>query len=126
MLCDKFLLIVNSSCVQIRIQSAIEQEPDYLAAAYQGKLLFGTIDCFLLWRLSRGQIHATDITNAARTLLFDINETRWDQELLDLFNMPSSMLPRVVENNKTLGFTAPGFFKESLPILAMIGDQQAA
>jgi glycerol kinase len=94
--------------------------------AERGELLFGTIDCFLLWRLTGGRVHATDATNAARTLLFDIHRGVWDEELLRLFRIPAAMLPEVRDNAGHFGETAPGLFGTALPIAGMAGDQQAA
>lgn len=94
--------------------------------AQQGELLFGTIDSYLIWRLTQGAVHATDITNASRTLLFNIHTTTWDEELLQLFNIPSAMLPTVLENCADFGFVDAALFGEPLPILAVMGDQQAA
>jgi glycerol kinase len=94
--------------------------------AERGELLFGTIDCFLLWRLTGGRVHATDATNAARTLLFDIHRGVWDEELLRLFRIPAAMLPEVRDNAGHFGETAVGLFGTALPIAGMAGDQQAA
>jgi len=94
--------------------------------AERGELLFGTIDCFLLWRLTGGRVHATDATNAARTLLFDIHRGCWDEDLLRLFRTPAAMLPEVRDNAGSFGETAPGLFATALPITGMAGDQQAA
>ena len=96
------------------------------ARAERGELACGTIDSFLLWRLTGGQAHATDATNASRTSLFDIREGRWDQELCDLFRVPASLLPEVRDNAHIFGATAPGLFERPLPIGGMAGDQQAA
>lgn len=94
--------------------------------AQQGKLLFGTIDSYLLWRLTAGKAHATDITNASRTMLFNIREKEWDPELLQLFGVPKEMLPEVKPNCAEFGYTSTDLFGESIPILAMVGDQQSA
>jgi glycerol kinase len=96
------------------------------ARAERGELLFGTIDCFLLWRLTGGRVHATDASNAARTLLFDIHRGVWDEDLLRLFHIPAAMLPEVCDNACRFGETAPGLFDTPLPIAGMAGDQQAA
>jgi glycerol kinase len=96
------------------------------AAAEQGKLAFGTIDTFLLWRLTGGKVHATDASNAARTLLFDIDKGEWDRELCDLFKVPPSVLPQVRDNAGHFGDTDPKLFGGAIPILGMAGDQQAA
>jgi glycerol kinase len=94
--------------------------------ADQGDLAFGTVDSFLLWRLTNGTQHATDATNAARTLLFNIHANRWDEDLLTLLNVPSSVLPEVKDCSAQFGQTSKALLGESLPISGMTGDQQAA
>ncbi|MCX2560441.1 glycerol kinase GlpK [Acetobacter farinalis] len=94
--------------------------------ADKGELAFGTIDSFLLWRLTGGKVHATDITNASRTLLFDIHKQQWDEELLRLFRIPASLLPEVKDNSTIFGETDPALFGRAIPIAGMAGDQQAA
>jgi glycerol kinase len=96
------------------------------AAADAGKLAFGTIDSFLLWRLTGGKVHATDASNAARTLLFDIGKGEWDEGLCKLFGVPPSLLPEVRDNAGEFGVTAPELFGAPLRVLGMAGDQQAA
>jgi glycerol kinase len=95
-------------------------------AAERGELAFGTIDCFLLWRLTRGAVHATDATNAARTLLFDIHRQDWDDALLKLFRVPRTLLPEVRDNAADFGGTAADLFGAPIAIAGMAGDQQAA
>jgi glycerol kinase len=95
-------------------------------AAEAGKLAFGTIDSFLLWRLTKGAVHATDPTNAGRTLLFDIFEQKWDAELLELLGIPASLLPKVEDNSHIFGHCDPDILGRSIPIAGMAGDQQAA
>lgn len=104
----------------------LDAVPGARARAERGELLFGTIDCFLLWRLTGGRVHATDATNAARTLLFDIHRHCWDEELLRLFRIPAALLPEVRDNAGLFGETAPGLLDAPLPIAGMAGDQQAA
>ena len=95
------------------------------ARAERGELAAGTIDCFLLWRLT-GTVHATDVTNASRTSLFDIHEGGWDADLCRLFDVPQALLPEVHDNSRVFGLTAPGLFDGQIPIAGMAGDQQAA
>jgi glycerol kinase len=95
-------------------------------AAEGGKLAFGTIDCFLLWRLTGGKVHLTDATNAARTLLFDIGKAEWDGDLCRLFGVPKRLLPGVRDCAGTFGETVPDLFGGTIPILGIAGDQQAA
>jgi glycerol kinase len=94
--------------------------------AEHGELACGTIDSFLLWRLTGGAVHATDATNAARTSLFDIHRQCWDDELCQLFRVPEGLLPEVHDNSHLFGLTAPGLLERQLPIAGMAGDQQAA
>lgn len=94
--------------------------------AARAELLFGTIDCYLLWRLTAGKVHATDLTNASRTMLFNIHSKAWDAELLDLFGIPAVMLPQLKDNCANFGVTDRALFGVEIPIVVMIGDQQAA
>jgi len=94
--------------------------------AEAGELAFGTIDSFLLWRLTGGAVHATDVTNAGRTLLYDIHRQCWDEELCALFGVPTAMLPEVCDNSHVFGVTADGLFDAPIPVAGMAGDQQAA
>ena len=94
--------------------------------AARGELRFGTIDSFLLWRLTGGKVHRTDATNASRTLLFNIHTQQWDDQLLELLDIPASLLPEVLDNTADFGITDPSLFGAGIPIYAMAGDQQAA
>ena len=95
--------------------------------AEEGELCFGTIDSWLIWKLTAGRVHATDYTNASRTLLFNIHDKRWDDELLETFRVPQAMLPRVVYSSGVLGETDPKLFGgHAVPIAGIAGDQQAA
>ena len=94
--------------------------------ANKGGLLFGTIDCFLMWRLSNQKINSTDATNACRTLLYNIHEGCWDKDLLDLFNVPASMLPEVYDNAADFGVADESIFGSEIAIAASIGDQPSA
>ena len=103
---------------------------DNVAGARQraeaGELAFGTIDSWLLWQLTRGKVHATDATNASRTLLFNIHEQCWDEELLALFNVPASVLPDVRDSAADFGTTCPELLGAAVPVAGIAGDQQAA
>jgi glycerol kinase len=94
--------------------------------AARGELAFGTVDTYLLWRLTGGKIHATDATNASRTLLFDIHDGRWDERLLEILNVPESVLPQVRDSSAAFGTTDPEIFGAAIPICGIAGDQQAA
>src|SRR5262249_35994839 len=95
-------------------------------AAREGRLAFGTVDSFLLWRLSGGRVHASDATNAARTLLLDIHTGEWDEGLTDLFGVPRALLPQVLDCCRDFGTTEPSLFDGPIRILGVAGDQQAA
>ncbi len=109
-----------------KIAWLLDHVPDARAQAERGELAFGTVDCFLLWRLTNGQRHTTDATNASRSLLFDIHTGQWDDGLLGLFNIPRSLLPEVLDCAADFGMASPEHFGQALPILGMAGDQQAA
>jgi glycerol kinase len=94
--------------------------------AENNELAFGTIDTFLLWRLTRGKVHATDATNASRTLLFNIRSQCWDEEILSAFNIPANILPVVLDSAADFGVMDKEFFDAEVPVYAMLGDQQAA
>ncbi len=94
--------------------------------AARGELAFGTVDSYLLWRLTGGKVHATDATNASRTLLFDIHDGRWDERLLQILNVPVSVLPQVRDSSAAFGTTDPEIFGAAIPICGIAGDQQAA
>jgi glycerol kinase len=97
-----------------------------LDRAARGELAFGTVDTFLVWRLTGGRVHATDVSNASRTLLFDIHRLAWDDELLGLMEVPRAVLPDVVPSSGVLGESEPSIFGRAIPIAGIAGDQQAA
>jgi glycerol kinase len=109
-----------------KIAWLLDNVPGARARAERGELAFGTIDCFLLWRLTGGRVHATDATNAARTLLYDIKRQVWDPELLALLRIPESLLPEVKDSDADFGTTEPDLLGRALPIGGIAGDQQAA
>jgi glycerol kinase len=94
--------------------------------AVRGALAFGTVDTYLLWRLTGGKVHLTDATNASRTLLFDIHQGRWDQRLLTILDIPKAVLPEVRDSSGAFGMTDPALFGAPIPICGIAGDQQAA
>jgi glycerol kinase len=95
-------------------------------AAEAGRLAFGTVDTFLLWRLTGGRVHATDATNACRTMLYNIHENRWDTEILKLLGIPAALLPDVLDSSADFGATEPALFGTPIPVRGIAGDQQAA
>ncbi len=109
-----------------KIAAILDATPGARAQAERGDLAFGTVDSFLIWRLTGGRTHITDATNASRSMLFDIHTGSWDQELLALFGVPKAMLPRVTDSSGELGVTDPDAFGAAVPIRGIAGDQQAA
>jgi len=104
----------------------LDNVPGARERAERGELAFGTVDCFLLWRLTGGRVHATDVTNASRTLLLDIHRGDWDDELLRLFGIPRALLPEVRDSSGVFGTTEPDLFGAAIPVAGLAGDQQAA
>jgi len=119
-------LLIDSYFSATKIAWILDNVPGARAAAEAGDLLFGTIDCFLLYRLTGGRVHATDITNASRTMLYNIHDLKWDEDLLKLFRIPASMLPTVHDNASKFGDSDPATIGARLPIGGMAGDQQSA
>jgi len=119
-------LVVDAYFSATKVQWILDHVPDARARAAQGELAFGTIDCWLLWNLTGGQCHMTDVSNASRTMLFNIHSLEWDVELLEKFEIPARMLPAVKSNSEIYGETVAELFGVSIPIGGMAGDQQAA
>ncbi|MCC5825905.1 glycerol kinase GlpK [Alkalimonas sp.] len=109
-----------------KLQWLLEQVPDARQRAESGELCFGTIDSFLLWRLTGGNVHATEASNASRTLLFNIHQQQWDPELLKLFAIPPAVLPQVHDSAGDFGSCSAELFGHPIPIVSILGDQQAA
>jgi glycerol kinase len=109
-----------------KIAWLLDSVPGARAAAERGDLMFGTVDSFLLWRLTNGAVHATDATNASRTLLYAIGEGAWNDEMLEIFDIPASILPKICDTAADFGTCAPEHFGAAVPIRALIGDQQSA
>lgn len=119
-------LLIDPYFSASKIRWILENVEGARERAEKGELAFGTVDSFLLWRLTNGASHATDATNASRTSLFNIHAQEWDKELLEMFDIPESMLPEVKDSSADFGFTAESVFAKNMPILGMIGDQQSA
>lgn len=109
-----------------KIRWMLNNIPDAKTKAAKGELAFGTVESFLVWRLTGGKAHVTDLTNASRTLLMNISTRVWDHELLTLFDVPESLLPTIVSNAEKVGETDPALLGVAIPITGMAGDQQAA
>ncbi|MDE1465378.1 glycerol kinase GlpK [Spartinivicinus poritis] len=119
-------LLIDPYFSASKLNWLLENVPDARENAEAGKLLFGTIDTFLLWRLTGGKSHKTDATNASRTQLFNIHTQQWDEELLKLHNVPVALMPEVMDCSAEFGITERTLFGGEIPILSMAGDQQAA
>lgn len=126
MICERTGLLPDPYFSATKIRWILNHVDGAKEAAERGDLLFGTVDTFLLWRLTGGRRHATDATNASRTLLFNIKTQQWDSDLLSLFEIPESMLPEVLDCADDFGTVDHQWCDKSLPIAAMAGDQQAA
>ncbi len=123
---DKTGLVIDPYFSASKIAWLLDTVPGARAAAGRGALAFGTVDCFLLWRLTSGAVHATDATNAARTMLFDIHRQDWDEGLLARFGIPREILPAVRDNAAEFGVSTAEILGRPVPIAGMAGDQQAA
>jgi len=123
---EKTGLLLDPYFSATKIAWLLDRVPGARAAAEAGRLAFGTVDTFLLWRLTGGRVHATDATNAARTLLLDVRKGTWDPELLRLFSIPASLLPEIRDSADDFGTATPDLFGARIRILGVAGDQQAA
>jgi glycerol kinase len=123
---EKTGLLLDPYFSATKVAWILDHVPGARARAERGELAFGTMDTFLLWRLTGARVHATDVTNASRTLLFDIHRQCWDEELLRLMRVPRALLPEVRDSSATFGSTEPALFGRALPICGIAGDQQAA
>jgi glycerol kinase len=119
-------LVIDAYFSGTKLEWLLDHVPGVRARAERGELAFGTVDSWLVWNLTGGRVHATDASNASRTLLFNLHTQDWDDELLALLNVPRSVLPRVVPSSGVLGETEASLLGASLPIAGMAGDQQAA
>ncbi len=119
-------LVIDAYFSATKLKWILDNVPNARKRAERGELLFGTVETWLIWKLTGGRIHVTDYSNAARTMLFNINTLTWDQEILDLLDVPASLLPTPVPSSQIYGETDPGFFGRPIPIAGAAGDQQAA
>lgn len=126
MIREKTGLIIDSYFSATKIKWILDHVPGARQKAEAGELICGTIDTWLIWNFTRGGLHVTDVTNASRTMLFNINSMAWDEELLDLFTIPHSMLPEVKQSSEIYGETKSTIFASPIPIAGIAGDQQAA
>ncbi len=119
-------LIIDAYFSATKIVWILENVPGARQKAEEGKLRFGTVDTWLIWMLTRGEVHVTDVSNASRTMLFNIHTLQWDEELLQLFGIPASMMPAVKSSSEVYGYTKTTLFAHEVPIAGIAGDQQAA
>lgn len=119
-------LIIDAYFSATKILWILENIPGARQRAEEGKLRFGTVDTWLIWMLTRGEVHVTDVSNASRTMLFNIHTLEWDKELLQLFGIPESMMPQVKSSSEIYGYTKATLFAHEVPIAGIAGDQQAA
>lgn len=123
---EKTGLIIDSYFSGTKVRWILEHVDGARQKAEQGKLAFGTIDSWLVWKFTQGQVHVTDVTNASRTMLYNIRKQEWDDEILDLMNIPRSMLPEVKSSSEVYGHTKTTIFPHEIPIAGIAGDQQSA
>jgi glycerol kinase len=123
---DRTGLVIDAYFSATKLAWILDNVPEARLKAEAGDLLFGTIDTWLVWKLTGGRVHVTDYSNASRTMLFNIHELRWDRELLDYFAIPEGVLPQAAESSAIYGLTDPQLLGAEIPIGGMAGDQQAA
>ena len=123
---EKTGLIIDAYFSGTKIKWILDNVPGAREKAEAGQLRFGTVDTWLVWQLTRGEVHVTDVSNASRTMLFNINTLEWDKELLELFGIPASMMPAVKSSSEVYGHTKTTLFAHEVPIAGIAGDQQSA
>ena len=123
---EKTGLVIDAYFSGTKIKWILDNVEGARKKAENGELLFGTIDTWLLWKLSAGKIHVTDYSNASRTLLYNIKDLKWDEKLLEYLDVPANMLPEVHNSSEVYGYTDPGVFGATVPLAGAAGDQQAA
>lgn len=123
---EKTGLIIDAYFSGTKIKWILDNVPGARKRAELGKLRFGNVDSWLVWRLTRGEVHVTDVTNASRTMLFNIHDLKWDEELMELLDIPMSMMPEVKSSSEVYGHTKTTIFAHEVPISGIAGDQQAA
>jgi glycerol kinase len=123
---NKTGLVVDAYFSASKIKWILDTVPGARTKAEKGELAFGTVDTWLIWQLTQGEVHATDVSNASRTMLFNIHTLQWDEDLLKLFDIPISILPRVHASSEVYGHTSSALFATKIPISGIAGDQQAA
>ena len=123
---EKTGLILDSYFSGTKIKWILDQDSDLRKKAENGEIIFGTIDSWLIWNLTGRKVHVTDVTNASRTLLFNIHSLKWDSELLEILDIPKKILPKIVSCSEKIAYTKKGLFEDKILISGIAGDQQAA
>lgn len=123
---DKTGLVVDAYFSATKIKWILDNDPELRQRATAGELAFGTVDSWLIWQLTGGVNHVTDATNASRTMIYNIHKGAWDDELLEILDIPKALLPRVVNSSEVVGTTNPALFGSAIKIAGIAGDQQAA
>ena len=123
---EKTGLILDSYFSGTKIKWILDQDSDLRKKAENGEIIFGTIDSWLIWNLTGRKVHVTDVTNASRTLLFNIHSLKWDSELLEILDIPQKILPKIVSCSEKIAYTKEGLFEDKILISGIAGDQQAA
>lgn len=119
-------LVIDAYFSATKIKWILDNVPGVREEAERGNILFGTVDTWLIWNFTKGRVHATDYTNASRTMLYNINTLQWDDELLQIFNIPRTILPSVKNSSGIIGVTSETLYGTTIPIAGVAGDQQAA
>ena len=119
-------LVVDSYFSGTKLSWLLNNFKNFRKKSEKGKLAFGTVDTWLIWHLTNGKVHCTDYSNASRTLLFDIHTKKWNEKILEILNIPSIILPKIVPSSKVIGYSSPVHFGGSIPISGIAGDQQSA
>src|SRR5699024_5868035 len=123
---EKTGLIIDAYFSASKIHWILENVDGARELAEKGQLAFGTVDSWLIWKLTEGKVHITDVSNASRTMLYNIHDLTWDKELLEIFDIPASLLPEVKSNSEVYAETSPAIIGSAIPIAGIAGDQQAA
>lgn len=119
-------LVIDAYFSATKLAWLLEEVPGAREQAERGELAFGTVNTWLVWKLTAGELHITDVTNACRTLLFNLYTQTWDEQLLSILNIPHSLLPEVRSSSEVYGYTVAGLLGSRIAISALVGDQQAA
>ena len=119
-------LVIDAYFSGTKVRWILENVPGVRERAERGEVLFGNVDCWLMWKLSKGKVHKTDYSNASRTLMFNIRDLKWDDEILKELNVPKCILPEVCPSSGLFGYTDPEWFGGPIPMAGAAGDQQAA